>query len=431
MSNTVIKVENLGKQYRLGDIGTGTISHDLNRWWAKLRGKEDPFLKLGEVNDRTQKGNSDFVWALKDISFDVNQGDVLGIIGKNGAGKSTLLKILSRTTSPTTGSYKVKGRIASLLEVGTGFHPELSGRENIFLNGAILGMTKSEIKSKFDEIVDFSGVERYIDTPVKRYSSGMYVRLAFGVAAHLESEILIVDEVLAVGDQEFQDKCIGKMKNVSSNGRTVLFVSHNLGAVQNLCTSCLYLINGQIEEQGPTSKVIESYLSENKNVKLTGNIPNDFYRIFSNGQAFFRKILITDHKGSVINKLAFNQPFKVLLELEVLKELKNVMINVNLGTTLGQPILYAVDKSGEKYVNRDFSIGNHKVEIAFNSKLLPGNYSFTLGLNYSANGNTIDWVENVYFIEVDKVGLKKDESYPWESVYGYVEPETKWNYKTI
>src|SRR5438045_1251418 len=229
MSDTVIKVENLSKQYRLGSVGTGSLAHDLNRTWHRVRGKEDPYLKIGEVNERTQKGNSDYVWALKNINFEVKQGDVLGIIGRNGAGKSTLLKILSRTTTPSTGKVKIKGRVASLLEVGTGFHPELSGRENIFLNGAILGMTKQEIKSKFDEIVDFSGVERYIDTPVKRYSSGMYVRLAFGVAAHLEPEILVVDEVLAVGDTEFQKKALGKMQEVSSKeGRTGLVGSPNL-----------------------------------------------------------------------------------------------------------------------------------------------------------------------------------------------------------
>ncbi|HEX8461105.1 MAG TPA: ABC transporter ATP-binding protein, partial [Segetibacter sp.] len=259
--STVIKVENISKQYRLGQVGTGSMAHDINRFWHQIRGKEDPYLKIGEENDRSVKGGSEYIWALKDVNFEVKQGEVLGIIGRNGAGKSTLLKILSRTTTPTTGKVKIKGRVASLLEVGTGFHPELSGRENIFLNGAILGMTKHEIKSKFDEIVDFSGVERYIDTPVKRYSSGMYVRLAFGVAAHLEPEILIVDEVLAVGDAEFQKKAMGKMKDVSNKqGRTVLFVSHNLSAVEQLCKSSILLEYGQIKEVGLSSQIIYSYL---------------------------------------------------------------------------------------------------------------------------------------------------------------------------
>ncbi len=263
--STVIKVENLSKQYRLGDVGTGTLSHDLKRWWYKARGKEDPYLQVGETNDRSTKGESDYVWALKDINFEVKAGEVLGIIGRNGAGKSTLLKILSKTTTPTTGSVKVRGRIASLLEVGTGFHPELTGRENIFLNGAILGMTKREIQSKFDEIVDFSGVERYIDTPVKRYSSGMYVRLAFAVAAHLEPEILIVDEVLAVGDAEFQKKCLGKMKEVSVNdGRTVLFVSHNLLAIKSLCNRGVLLEHGRLNAIGETELIINKYNAQNK-----------------------------------------------------------------------------------------------------------------------------------------------------------------------
>ena len=261
--STVIKVENPSKQYRLGQIGTGTISHDVNRWWHKIRGKEDPYLKIGESNDRTVKGDSDYVWALKDINFEVKKGEVLGIIGRNGAGKSTLLKILSRTTSPSTGSVKIKGRVASLLEVGTGFHPELSGRDNIFLNGAILGMTRREIHSKFDEIVDFAGVERYIDTPVKRYSSGMYVRLAFAVAAHLEPEILIVDEVLAVGDIEFQKKAIGKMKDVSVNqGRTVLFVSHNMSALKRICQKGLIIQNGILLEVGDIDNIVSLYLNE-------------------------------------------------------------------------------------------------------------------------------------------------------------------------
>ncbi|MVN22243.1 ABC transporter ATP-binding protein [Mucilaginibacter arboris] len=263
--STAIKVENLSKAYQLGTIGTGTLSRDLERWFAKVRGKEDPFMTIGEANDRSVKGASDIVLSLNNISFDIQQGDAVGIIGRNGAGKSTLLKLLSRVTSPTTGSIKVKGRIASLLEVGTGFHPELTGRENIFLNGAILGMRKKEIKRKFDEIVDFAGVERYIDTPVKRYSSGMYVRLAFAVAAHLESEILIVDEVLAVGDAEFQKKCLGKMGEVSKGeGRTVLFVSHNISSVRNLCTTGLLLVNGSLKAASTVNNVINEYVSTKK-----------------------------------------------------------------------------------------------------------------------------------------------------------------------
>jgi lipopolysaccharide transport system ATP-binding protein len=260
----VIKVENLYKQYRLGQVSTGSIAHDMNRWWHKIRGKEDPYEKITGLNNREDADNNEYVWALQDINFSVKQGEVLGIIGKNGAGKSTLLKLLSKVTSPTKGNIKVKGRIASLLEVGTGFHPELTGRENIFLNGAILGMTKSEIRSKFDEIVAFSGVEKYIDTPVKRYSSGMYVRLAFAVAAHLEPEILIVDEVLAVGDAEFQKKCLGKMKDVSGQGRTVIFVSHNMTAVKSLCDVSILLERGRLMELGSTDNVIDSYLNGNK-----------------------------------------------------------------------------------------------------------------------------------------------------------------------
>jgi len=260
----ILKIENLSKQYRLGTVGTGTISHDLNRWWASIRGKEDPYLKVGESNDRSTKGESQYVWALKDINFEVKRGEVLGIIGKNGAGKSTLLKILSKVTGPTTGSIKSKGRIASLLEVGTGFHPEMTGKENIFLNGAILGMTKKEIADKLDEIVAFSGCERYIDTPVKRYSSGMKVRLAFAVAAHLEPDILVVDEVLAVGDAEFQKKAIGKMQDISkTDGRTVLFVSHDMAAISSLCNRCVLLSNGKVFDIGDVSKMIDLYLNGN------------------------------------------------------------------------------------------------------------------------------------------------------------------------
>ncbi len=260
--STAIEFDHVGKQYRLGLVSTRTLSHDLNRWWQmSIRGKEDPYLKIGETNDRTSVGNSEYVWALRDIDFKVEQGDVVGIIGKNGAGKSTLLKLLSKVTGPTVGTIRARGRIGALLEVGTGFHPEMTGRENIFMNGAIMGMSKAEVAGKLDEIIDFSGCERYIDTPVKRYSSGMTVRLGFAVAAHLDPEILVVDEVLAVGDAEFQKKAIGKMREVSrGGGRTVLFVSHNMTAVKSLCQTGIILQNGHIIDTGEVDSVVTHYL---------------------------------------------------------------------------------------------------------------------------------------------------------------------------
>ena len=266
MGKTILQFDNISKLYVLGQVGTGTLSRDLTRWWkTSVRGEEDPYLRIGETNDRSRKGVSDCVWALKDISFDVRQGDVLGIIGKNGAGKSTLLKLLSRITSPTTGEIRIKGRIASLLEVGTGFHGDLTGRDNIYMNGAIMGMTRGEITRKLDEIVDFAGVERYIDTPVKRYSSGMFVRLGFAIAAFLEPEILVVDEVLAVGDAEFQRKAIGKMKDVScGEGRTVLFVSHNMAAVKSLCTRGIVLENGMMTFDGGIGEAVDLYLKNHE-----------------------------------------------------------------------------------------------------------------------------------------------------------------------
>ncbi|WP_223608930.1 ABC transporter ATP-binding protein [Chryseobacterium sp. OSA05B] len=290
-----LKGENISKQYRLGQVGTGTLSHDLNRFWYKVRGKEDPYLKIGESNDRTTKGESEYVWSLQDINFEIAQGDAMGIIGRNGAGKSTLLKLLSKVTKPTTGKIHTNGRIASLLEVGTGFHPEMTGRENVYLNGAILGMTRKEITRKFDEIVDFSGVERYIDTPVKRYSSGMYVRLAFAVAAHLESEILIIDEVLAVGDAEFQKKCLGKMGNVTKGeGRTVLFVSHNITAIKELCNTGLLLDKGRLITQGDVNKCIIDY-QKNADTKLFYNYMDD-PTVFEN-----ENILVKSYKAEPIN----------------------------------------------------------------------------------------------------------------------------------
>ncbi len=336
--NIAIKVENLSKAYQLGQIGTGTISRDLERFWTtKIRGKEDPFLKIGQTNDRTVKGESDIVWSLQDINFEIEQGDAVGIIGRNGAGKSTLLKLLSRVTAPTTGNIKVKGRIASLLEVGTGFHPELTGRENIYLNGAILGMRKKEITRKFDEIVAFSGVERYIDTPVKRYSSGMYVRLAFAVAAHLESEILIVDEVLAVGDAEFQKKCLGKMGEVSKGeGRTVLFVSHNMGAIKELCSNSILLENGLISEIGSTRKIIDSYLTQNNlGLKNLEYLKLDKKVRRGNGEIQFSKITIN-------NGEEFQEPNKktiIKIQLKKFKEIDQIYFCLQIKNVEGNLVL--------------------------------------------------------------------------------------------
>lgn len=312
-----IEIENVSKQYRLGLVSTGTISHDLNRWWAiNVMHKEDPYLKIGETNDRSKKGNSEYVWALKDINFNVEQGDVVGIIGKNGAGKSTLLKLLSRVTTPTTGEIRVRGRIASLLEVGTGFHQEMTGRENIYLNGAIMGMTKHEINKKLDEIVDFSGCERYIDTPVKRYSSGMTVRLGFAVAAFLEPEILVVDEVLAVGDAEFQKKAIGKMQDVAQGGgRTVLFVSHNMAAVKRLCKSGILLENGQVSFSGTAEETISRYLTVN--TEEVGKMLIDRKDRIGNGKVLFSSVVFKNIKGDVVEEAFSGQYIKIEVHFQI------------------------------------------------------------------------------------------------------------------
>lgn len=374
MSQVVIEVNNLAKQYRLGQVGTTTIVEDFKRWSYKIRGKEDPFLKIGEENDRSKKGVSDFVWALKDINFSVNQGEVLGIIGNNGAGKSTLLKILSRTTAPTLGEYKIKGRVASLLEVGTGFHPELTGRENVFLNGAILGMTKLEIKQRFDEIVDFSGVERYIDTPVKRYSSGMYVRLAFAVAAHLNPEILIVDEVLAVGDIEFQEKCLGKMKDVAGNGKTVLFVSHNINAIRTLCNKGLYLKNGTVKDFGKIQEVTESYLFEgleNKSIrKFKDNEVSidDFCSMLS--------LSIYNQNNENVTEFDVTDDINIQIEYKVSIPKYTFTVHFYVKNSSGDVLFVGMDNKYSPYINNPQASGIYRENIKINKNFLnEGNYS--------------------------------------------------------
>jgi lipopolysaccharide transport system ATP-binding protein len=319
--STILKVENLSKQYRLGLVGSGTFKEDAAKWWAKIRGKQDPFRDFGEENDRTTIGGSNYVWSLKDINFEVQQGDVLGIVGRNGAGKSTLLKILSKVTAPTTGTIKAKGRIASLLEVGTGFHPELTGRENIYLNGAILGMRRQEIKVKLDEIIAFAGVERYIDTPVKRYSSGMYVRLAFAVAAHLENEILIIDEVLAVGDSEFQKKCLGKMGEVSkSEGRSVLFVSHNISAINELCNKGILLENGINTFSGSSKEVVDKYFLKPYELSSQFDLMNDSSLRRGNGEVRIIEVIINNNN----HEIDPTKELKILFKIRVFSKIEEL-----------------------------------------------------------------------------------------------------------
>ncbi|WP_281322659.1 ABC transporter ATP-binding protein [Flavobacterium aestivum] len=414
----ILKAENISKQYRLGQVGTGTLSHDLNRWWHQIRGKEDPYLKIGETNDRSTKGSSEYVWALKDINFEVARGEVLGIIGKNGAGKSTLLKILSKVTAPTTGSIKSRGRIASLLEVGTGFNPELTGRENIFLNGAILGMTKNEITSKLDEIIEFSGCERYIDTPVKRYSSGMTVRLAFAVAAFLEPEILVIDEVLAVGDAEFQKKAIGKMQDISrGGGRTVLFVSHDLSAISTLTKKTIVLSNGKIVAYEETDKAIAIYsslqISENLFVqKPLLNVPS------------ITKVEILTSEGGTLQ--ANGKSFKVNFEIEMPNEdYENLSLSFQIIDNLNKAILFAYVFDNNTPICRKNGI--NKIGYEFdNLRLYKGSYYLKIHLANSKTREKFQEFDCCSF-EVEMINQKEPE-WGWQNnVCQYID-EGKWSF---
>ncbi len=352
----ILKVDNVSKLYRLGTVGTGTFGGDVQRFWkTKILGHEDPFLKIGQTNDRTSKEKADFVWALKDINFEVKRGEVLGIIGKNGAGKSTLLKLLSRITSPTTGSIKSAGRMASLLEVGTGFHPELTGRENIYLNGAILGMTKKEIQNKFDEIVEFSGCELYIDTPTKRYSSGMTVRLGFAVAAFLDPEILIVDEVLAVGDAEFQKKAIGKMKDVSKGeGKTVLFVSHNMESIAKLCTSAIFMNNGTIDSIGDTPTIIDLYLNKNRETQKQS------IEVVLGNNITVKDIHVKSESSKLLNIVNQGENWSLIFSVDSMVD-KLLRCNFELHTSSGIPVTCF----GNEFENFEIRISQKKNIIFF------------------------------------------------------------------
>lgn len=396
MSNTIIKVENVSKQYRLGEIGTGSLSHDLNRWWYRIRGKEDPYLKVGETNDRTVKSVNDYVWALKDINFEVQRGDVYGVIGKNGAGKSTLLKLLSRVTAPTTGEIKYKGKLASLLEVGTGFHGELTGRENIFLNGAILGMKKKEISSKLDEIIDFAGVEKYIDTPVKRYSSGMYVRLAFAVAAHLDTDILVFDEVLAVGDASFQRKCLGKMNDAANNqGKTVLFVSHNLSQVQGLCKKGILLENGLLTFDGDINTAISRYTeigNKNKVVDVT-----KCNRMGPRDTAFTITSLKITNKTSGVDEIFEQDIIQVEIGFKATADFEEVAIYVGISDSLDNQLIGCRSTSTFPFLTiKKDEQKTIKTEIPLN--LIAGIYYIRLGA--SQLKGTLEFIPSVTTIEI-------------------------------
>jgi lipopolysaccharide transport system ATP-binding protein len=421
-----VKVENLSKAYQLGTIGTGTLGNDLKRWYALARGKEDPFLKIGETNDRSVKGESGVVWSLKDINFEIEQGDAVGIIGKNGAGKSTLLKILSRVTGPTTGKVRGNGRVASLLEVGTGFHPELTGKDNIYLNGAILGMRKKEITRKFDEIVDFAGVERYIDTPVKRYSSGMYVRLAFAVAAYLESEILVVDEVLAVGDAEFQKKCLGKMGEVQKGeGRTILFVSHNMAAILRLCRKTIFLQNGLMIKHGLSERVVEDYLKEE--VQLGSRVVyqsvdeapgNDLVKLIS-----AEVVDVSLHPKS---NFYINEKVGIKIVFEIFKKTDDLICGFNLYNSHNIHILTSHD---HRNMDRDYAPGIYQSIV-----WLPKNF-LAEGLHYCGIAALSYKPFTVHFHDVQKFvfnisDAKSDleiRNYYTGDLPGVVRPTLEWD----
>ena len=422
---TAIEFNHVGKQYRLGLVSTGTLSHDLNRWWhtAILR-REDPYLKIGSVNDRTQKADSDYVWALRDIDFRVEQGDVVGIIGKNGAGKSTLLKLLSKVTGPTVGTIRAKGRIASLLEVGTGFHQEMTGRENIFMNGAILGMTKQEIAAKLDEIVDFSGCERYLDTPVKRYSSGMMVRLGFAVAAHLDPEILVVDEVLAVGDAEFQKKAIGKMQDVSKGeGRTVLFVSHNMDSVQRLCKTGVLLKDGMLEYQGTVEDTIAVYQQM--------YIPKNIKRWVNTKERKFNGLLINEFvlkcNNQVLNHdIRPEDNVTVEVNFDLFDKISDLTIGISLFDERGRYIYRTLHTDLDEFYNDKLKVGNNVLQAVIPTEYLKSGL-YNVQLDISRHNSS--WIVDPFNEQEMTLTLVVDQSSIFSQMHStgaLIAPKIEW-----
>lgn len=423
--STAIEFNNISKLYRLGLVSSGTLSHDLKRWWMmNIKGEEDPYLKIGSVNDRSKAADSEYVWALKDIDFKVEQGDVVGIIGKNGAGKSTLLKILSKITAPTTGTIKAKGRIGSLLEVGTGFHPEMTGRENIYLNGAILGMTKPEITRKLDEIVDFSGCERYIDTPVKRYSSGMMVRLGFAVAAHLDPEILVVDEVLAVGDAEFQKKAIGKMQDVSrGEGRTVLFVSHNMASVRALCQHGILLENGCVKAIDEINKVCDMYMQDGVN----NNLGAIWETIINDKDFLMYKAELSDLQGNIRNLFSCDEDFILRLYFNVKKQIPGSYGYLQFRKSDGTVTWVSDSNDVENNMLDKLPFGNSIIEIRIPHRTI-GAGKYTLYLNFTS-------LQNFTGFDIDSpkdfltVNIYDDRTHRGDFREGYLSTLLEWTIK--
>lgn len=416
---TAIEFNHVSKQYRLGLVSTRTLSHDLNRWWqTSVLRHEDPYLKIGETNDRATKGSSEYVWALRDIDFKVEQGDVVGIIGKNGAGKSTLLKLLSRVTAPTTGTIRARGRIASLLEVGTGFHPEMTGRENIYMNGAIMGMTKAEISGKLDEIVAFSGCERYIDTPVKRYSSGMTVRLGFAIAAHLDPEILVVDEVLAVGDAEFQKKAIGKMQDIShGEGRTVLFVSHNMGSVRQLCKTGVLLENGMVTKTGGVHEVVDYYLATSHFLRTSTHVDIDDTMRDLNRSLYAKLIMVEFASDEAV--FASDEDIVVRVRIKAFRDFEQLRVNIGVLDTQDTQIgtyssdeYFSVRKGEEKIL--EYTI--HNTHLALGTYSL----SFSVGMGNAKEGESnFDVVHHALSFDIDRLSRKENTFFAkWDKSWG-------------
>lgn len=400
MSEIVIDCTNVSKLYRLGELNFSNLKDDFSRMWASVTGATDPAILKAEENDRTQKNESDYVWALKDIDFKVNHGEVVGLIGRNGAGKSTLLKILSKVTAPSTGSIKVKGRVASLLEVGTGFHPELSGKENMYLNGHILGMRKKEIDRKFDEIVDFAGVEKYLDTPVKRYSSGMYVRLAFAVAAHLEPEILIVDEVLAVGDSDFQKKCLGKMSDVSRReGRTILFVSHNMAAVQSICSHAVVLKNGRIAAPKQETKLALQYYNQSIVGGLLTTDLADRTDRSGNGHLRFTSLQFLDENMQQIHRPVSGSKTFLRLNYKLNTRIKSISVAIGFNSTSGEnKFIVSTELVDADYSNIEKD--GHFDCVLEKFPLAPGEYLINI-FSKMEGGEIVDWLQEAQNVTVE------------------------------